>query len=123
MYTILYNFVSIITINMFKSPFSFNGRIRRLEFGLSILIYYAYLFLSMGLAIGEEFFVVMIPAYWFILAQGSKRCHDRGNSGWYQLIPFYSLWMLFGDSELGINRFGLNPKGEGNKEAVDEGDF
>ena len=123
MYTILYNFVSIITINMFKSPFSFNGRIRRLEFGLSILIYYAYLFLSMGLAIGEEIFVVMIPAYWFILAQGSKRCHDRGNSGWYQLIPFYSLWMLFGDSELGINRFGLNPKGEGNKEAVDEGDF
>ena len=91
MYTIIYNFVSIITINMFKSPFSFNGRIRRLEFGLSILIYYAYLFLSMGLAIGEEFFVVMIPAYWFILAQGSKRCHDRGNSGWYQLIPFYSL--------------------------------
>ena len=112
---------------MFRRPFSFEGRIRRLEFGLSILIYYAYLSISTGLANGEQYFFIqllsMIPAYWFILAQGSKRCHDRGNSGWYQIIPFYSLWMLFGDSERGINRYGLNPKGEGNEEAVEESDL
>ena len=55
--------------------------------------------------------ILLIPVYWFLLAQGAKRCHDRGNSGWYQIIPFYNLWMLFADSEKGVNDYGLNPKG------------
>lgn len=48
---------------------------------------------------------------WFLLAQGAKRCHDRGNSGWWQLIPFYYLWMFFADGEIGDNEYGTNPKG------------
>jgi uncharacterized membrane protein YhaH (DUF805 family) len=43
-----------------------------------------------------------------MLAQGAKRCHDRGNSGWYQLIPFYSLWMLFAEGDQQANSYG-NP--------------
>ena len=49
---------------------------------------------------------------WFYIAQGAKRCHDRGNSGWYQIIPFYSLWMLFGNSDVGENEYGPRPKNE-----------
>lgn len=64
-------------------------------------------------------YLLMIPMYWFMFAQGAKRCHDRGNSGWFQLIPFYSLWMLFGDSEPGTNEYGPNPKGIGNREMED----
>lgn len=51
-----------------------------------------------------------IPLIWFFLAQGAKRCHDRGNSGWYQLIPFYGFWMLFADGDAGVNNYGVNPK-------------
>jgi uncharacterized membrane protein YhaH (DUF805 family) len=54
------------------------------------------------------------------LAQGAKRCHDRGNSGWYLLIPFYVFWMLFADSDIGANEYGLNPKGIGNDNEIDE---
>ena len=50
------------------------------------------------------------PAFWFFWAQGAKRCHDRGNSGWYQIIPFYCLWMIFGNSDVGENEYGPRPK-------------
>ena len=53
----------------------------------------------------------MILGFYFLIAQGAKRCHDRGNTGWYQLIPFYGLWMLFGDGDIGTNNYGANPKG------------
>lgn len=96
---------------MFKSPFSFKGRIRRLEYCITGLILAA-------LSIGTEsvvtesvpYFLINAFICWISLAQGAKRCHDRGNSGWYQLIPFYGLVMMFGDSEEGVNRYGTSPK-------------
>jgi len=111
---------------MFKNIFSFKGRIRRTEYGLSYLIYLA-IYLSLAAFVdqfkdwGSLLLVVgIIPIYWFLLAQGAKRCHDRGNSGWYQIIPFYALWMLFADSDDGENQYGPNPKGIGNTIAFDE---
>jgi uncharacterized membrane protein YhaH (DUF805 family) len=115
------------TETMFKAPFSFNGRIRRKEYGLSILACWAVMMVAQLTLIGfgEQttqstgtsliFLLIVIPIYYFIFAQGAKRCHDRGNSGWFQLIPFYGLWMLFADGEPGQNQFGENPKGIGNE--------
>lgn len=101
---------------MFKRPFNFfTGRIRRMEYCLSLIILYVYSFI-IGLIVGASrwpegvLYILLIPGYWFIWAQGSKRCHDRGNSGWYQLIPFYGLWMAFADGEPGENEYGTNPK-------------
>ena len=111
---------------MFKKPFSFNGRIRRLEYGLSYLMYVTFLVIFSLLTKTDPaepsllYFLVALPLLWFLLAQGSKRCHDRGNSGWWQLIPFYILWMVFADSENGENGYGLNPKGIGNIDEIDE---
>ena len=34
------------------------------------------------------YLIMLVPYFWFIWAQGAKRCHDRGNSGWFQIIPF-----------------------------------
>jgi len=94
---------------MFAAPFSFKGRIRRMEYGLSLIFYS----ISYGIVMAmiETFSFVafaIIPLIWFMLAQGAKRCHDRGNSGWYQLIPFYSLWMLFAEGDQQANSYG-NP--------------
>jgi uncharacterized membrane protein YhaH (DUF805 family) len=96
---------------MFEAPFSFEGRIRRTEFGISIIIYYAAAMLMAFLMEMTPFFLVLyIPIIWFVWAQAAKRCHDRGNSGWYQLIPFYIFWLLFADGEPGVNEYGENPK-------------
>lgn len=105
---------------MFKRPFSFHGRIRRLEYGLSVLFFYLYAIVAgfvLGLITNGDFseatvYVCLIPGYWFLWAQGAKRCHDRNNTGWYQIIPFYAFWMLFADGDEGENDYGDNPKGK-----------
>lgn len=103
---------------MFKRPFSFKGRIRRLEYGISFIIYFVWYIIfeiaavSPNLSQGTAIFllITIIPAIWFVWAQSCKRCHDRGNSGWYQLIPFYFLILLFGEGDEGVNEYGDNPK-------------
>lgn len=102
---------------MFEKPFSFEGRIRRSEYGISFIIYVILnvLISFISEAGGEEAIIFSliftIPNLWFFWAQGAKRCHDVGNSGWYQIIPFYVFWMLFQDGKVGVNKYGDNPKG------------
>lgn len=106
---------------LFKQPFSFKGRIRRLEYGISCILCYVYTWIISliiwGSFNGELYdgailicLLLQIPSEWFILAQATKRCHDRGNSGWWQFIPFYGLWLLFADGEKCSNEYGNNPK-------------
>lgn len=118
--------------NMLKNPFSLNGRIRRTKYALSIIIALALVFITIFIdnsilendlldtySQREALLISIIFIFNFILgflfAQGAKRCHDRGRSGWFQFIPFYILWMIFADSEYGNNEYGPNPKGIGNE--------
>nr|WP_121272453.1 DUF805 domain-containing protein [Pedobacter schmidteae] len=108
---------------MFQNPFSFEGRIRRLEFGLSLAIYFVFAFVT-GFVLGItgliddtespkntlSLLLALSPGIYFMWAQGAKRCHDRNNSGWYQLIPFYGFWMLFAEGDINENEYGENPK-------------
>ncbi|WP_370478493.1 DUF805 domain-containing protein [Tamlana flava] len=112
---------------MFKKPFSFEGRIRRLEYGLSYLGYMLLanlmdlIYITLDVQVDPVLnLVILLPAVYFVLAQGAKRCHDRGNSGWYQIIPFYVFWMIFADGDHGPNEYGDNPKGIGNYDDIDE---
>ncbi|MEB8328643.1 DUF805 domain-containing protein [Flavobacteriaceae bacterium KMM 6897] len=101
---------------MFKNPFSFEGRIRRTEYGISFIIYLFVWFILNSISGGMDelgaiiFLVCLIPLLWFAWAQSAKRCHDLGNSGWFQLIPFYGLWLLLADSKPETNEYGENPK-------------
>jgi uncharacterized membrane protein YhaH (DUF805 family) len=120
---------------MFKAPFSFNGRIRRTEFAVTFFIYAVVLtglvlilipdYLEPGSPYRKSshtefqsalFFIIFIPLIIFVCAQGAKRAHDLGKSGWYMFIPFYVLWLLFADSQPGRNEYGYNPKGIGNED-------
>ena len=102
---------------MFRNIFSFNGRIRRTEFGISYLIYIVFYLIVLYVGKAEPsaafIFLGFIPLIWFLWAQGAKRCHDLGNSGWWQLIPFYFLWLIFQAGHDGPNEYGEDPKNNG----------
>ncbi len=99
---------------MFLNPFSFEGRIRRTEYGISLIIF-GFVVIFVDLLVQSRGFKIVglanIPIYWFIWAQGAKRCHDLGDNGWWQIIPFYALWMIFQNGQSGTNEYGGNPKG------------
>lgn len=120
---------------MFKAPFSFDGRIRRIEYFLSGII--GGVVSSIAWALGVGTFVLgaasgsaggsvfglliglaaMIASVWFSLAQGVKRLHDLNKSGWLILlccVPIvgwiFALYMLFADGTVGPNPYGADPK-------------
>ncbi|MEO8795890.1 MAG: DUF805 domain-containing protein [Daejeonella sp.] len=80
---------------MFIKPFSFTGRIGRREYCLSVLICIIYIYLIAGINAPFAQLILFFPILYFFLAQGAKRCHDLGKSGWFQVITFYWIWMLF----------------------------
>ena len=112
---------------MFKAPFSFDGRIRRIEYFLSgivggIVFSIAWalgigtfiLGAGMGSAGGSVFglligLAALVASMWFSLAQGVKRLHDLDKSGWLILLMFvpivnalFGLYMLFADGTVGL---------------------
>ena len=120
---------------MFKAPFSFDGRIRRIEYFLSgivggIVFSIAWalgigtfiLGAGMGSAGGSVFglligLAALVASMWFSLAQGVKRLHDLDKSGWLILLMFvpivnalFGLYMLFADGTVGTPKIGEDPK-------------
>lgn len=99
--------------NSISKLFSFKGRIGRSEY---CTVYLAIWLISFPLEVIKDetfiaiysliFLVLFIPMYWIFFAQGAKRCHDLGHSGWFQLIPFYFLWLLLGKGNPNANKYG-----------------
>ena len=49
---------------------------------------------------------VLVPS----IAVGVRRMHDTDHSGWFLLVPIYSLILLVRKGQQGDNRFGSDPK-------------
>lgn len=104
-------------ILMFKTPFSFEGRIRRKEYALTLFFVYL-ISLALGYVAQDGldgisllmYLVVFVALGWINLAQSAKRCHDVNTSGWYIGIPFYALYLLFAEGDKKRNRYGISPK-------------
>ncbi len=126
---------------MFKSVFSFEGRINRREYLLSFLIF------SAGVSIMHPIVISILSGYmntetyapvahlisliacapfaFFYFAQGAKRCHDISTSMWWQLLPFFGLLLLLKKGDLTRNEYGSNPNKSGsnrNRDTRDNGD-
>jgi uncharacterized membrane protein YhaH (DUF805 family) len=95
-------------MNTLSRAFSFDGRIGIGEYWLCLLIGIA---ARLSLPVFHVLLQLplMIGLIWLLLASGTKRCHDRGNSGIYMLIPFYGLIMAFGGGDVGMNAYGAPP--------------
>lgn len=104
----------------------FNGRARRSEF------WYFFLFNMiisvalgavggiMGLEILGNIYslAVLVPS----IAVGIRRMHDIGKSGWFILIPIYSIVLAATAGDQGDNEYGPDPKAGSDsqiKEALD----
>lgn len=108
---------------MFYAPFSFHGRIRRLEYIISYVLYYVGIFFAFWLSglVGQSagktpaiivMCLLLFVIWWFMIAQSTKRCHDMGKSGWWQIIPIFNPFFLaFSDGEEYPNDYGPDPKG------------
>ena len=120
---------------MFKAPFSFNGRIRRIEYLLSNLLGSFVFGIAFWVGMGTSLvsaeaesaggfgigLLISIAAFvggiWFTIAQDVKRLHDVDKTGWFiilLLIPIvnfiFGLYMLLADGTVGPNRYGDDPK-------------
>ena len=115
-------------LHVLKNYATFSGRARRKEYWIFFLFN---VLISLGLGVidvvagtysveyetgffsGLYSLLVLIPG----IAVGVRRLHDTNRSGWWiliSLIPIIGVLVLFVfmclDSQLGTNRFGVNPK-------------
>lgn len=99
---------------MFKSPLSFKGRIQRTEYNISLIIIAVLYFLIFPYVTAHGTGWTMrallyLPLLWLLIAQNAKRCHDRGHNGWWQLLPFYFMELIFNKGNKGANEYGDDP--------------
>ena len=126
---------------MFAAPLSFDGRIGRLEYLLTLLIVLAAIlaFLYYKIVYSSSFavsysemihnrnthdmdvknvldslaLVIFIPlAVWFEMAQAIKRCHDIGHSGCLLLIPLMPIIILFMKGDEQDNEYSIQSNNE-----------
>ncbi|WP_035756895.1 DUF805 domain-containing protein [Hugenholtzia roseola] len=99
------------------SIFSFSGRIGRLEYfltGIGVFVANSLATYFLNIVASDDpttalFLVALLSLFlcWISLAQAVKRSHDVGNSGWWCLIPFYGLYLLFKEGDKGKNNYGV----------------
>lgn len=97
-------------------PFSFKGRIGRVQLILSYVVGFVAWFASFLLFDIEHsdgdggvillFLACTVAFFWFLYAQCAKRCHDLGKSGAWMFVPFWNILLFFAEGEKKDNQYG-----------------
>ena len=117
---------------VFENYANFNGRARRSEYWYFVLVYVILIvainvltgvFAGMGstaLTFGLSGLMMVINLGLLVpsIAVAVRRMHDVGKSGWYILIPIYSLILALTEGEKGTNAYGPDPKND--TESIEE---
>lgn len=95
--------------------FSFKGRATRTEYWLVTFICNfvaipANKDIEMSALVTILYCIVMLAALWVYIATMVRRCHDRGKSWWFILIPLYFLLLYVLPAQQEGNEFGPNPR-------------
>lgn len=102
---------------MFANLISFEGRIRRAKFAITLIVCYfvrSFLFIIFDelIVLGNllstitDVFLVLI-----FFSQSVKRLHDMDQTGWLAILPVYNpILLLFVDGTTGKNQYGEDPK-------------
>jgi uncharacterized membrane protein YhaH (DUF805 family) len=107
----------------FKRYADFSGRSRRKEFWFfklfDWLVSVGLIFTGVALrpAVGTEIALVFmylwigyyLGAYIPTIAVAVRRLHDTGHSGWWIIVPFYNIYLLFKKGDEGYNEYGEEP--------------
>lgn len=106
---------------VFKKFTDFNGRASRAEFWtfflFNIILSYA-ITLGLGAILGQVIasilnlivsLVLLLPG----IAVAIRRMHDVNKSGWYMLIPIYSLILALTEGDKSVNNYGPDPYSDG----------
>jgi uncharacterized membrane protein YhaH (DUF805 family) len=103
---------------------TFSGRARRSEYWFFYLAFVIVTVVAsiLDLIIGMQILQWIVTAAAIVpsISAGTRRLHDTGRSGWWQLIGIIPIvgWILVivwyaTDSNPGSNQYGPNPKGAG----------
>lgn len=96
-------------------PFSFKGRIGRLQLILSYVVGFVawfaiYALSEPALEYNSNIFLLFLACtavfFWFLYAQCAKRCHDLGKSGAWMFVPFWNVLLFFAEGEEQDNQYG-----------------
>lgn len=97
-----------------KKYADFKGRARRSEYWYFVLFVFI-----IAIVVGILSVLIKLPILYTIfilsiivpgIAVAVRRMHDVGKSGWYSLIPIYSLILAFTEGTPGTNEYGPDPK-------------
>lgn len=99
-------------------PFSFKGRIGRVQLILSYVVGFVAWFAIFALSENELYYLeynsnvfllflaCTVVFFWFLYAQCAKRCHDLGKSGAWMFVPFWNVLLFFAEGEEQDNKYG-----------------
>ena len=101
-------------LKVLKNYAMFNGRARRKEYWMFILINSLVSWLLMYIDISAQTvylnsiytLAIFIP----YIAVSIRRMHDVGKSGWFCLIPIYNFILAVSEGNKGENQYGSDPK-------------
>lgn len=103
-----------------KNYANFKGRARRSEYWYFVLFYFIiYILVAFISGLLSNISEMLSAIFILIFALGMliptiavavRRMHDVGKSGWFMLIPIYSLILAVTEGDKGPNEYGPDPK-------------